>query len=244
MENPMYTEPKKDNPQVIIWTVLATIGAVLIIGGAFFWGQNWGKSTGSSSSSVAKLSLSIGSSSSVSSSSSVTVSSSSASSSVAPTLNKTYVDSDYTNFSIKYDDTWTLDTATSGTAFVRKTVSFTKVGNGSKVTINLDNSGHGTGALCLSSDQLLDIGGGWSRLRGADGIRYFNKTASFNTTPPFPIPEVGATGDCPAGTVAVGGTYIDIPDTALSQAHIDGIKLDVVGDDRTIADEMIKTISY
>lgn len=238
--------PIDDNGRVIILTVLATLAVLALVFAAFWFGQSSARRTSSSSSQNVSSSVASVSSSSTSFSTSSSASSSiatSSSSSASATLT-TYADSNFTNFSLKYDATWTLTTSnvSSDGVFVRKDVVLVKNGNGSRLTISLDNAGHGIGGFCLSEDQIVDIGGDWSRVR-VDGVRYFNRTASFDKTPPFVQPTIEGPA-CPSGTLATGSAYIDIPDTALTQAHIDGIKLELVGEDRAIADSIVKSINY
>jgi hypothetical protein len=240
---------KSDNSKVILYTVLGTVAVLLLLGAMFLLGKNLGGTKSASSVSLSSLSLSTSTSSSISSiissSTASSVSSSISSSSSAPALVvKTYTDTDYKSVSFKYDDTWTVVVGPNQFAsggYIRKDVVITKNGNGTKVTIQLDNAGHGIGGSCANESQLLDIGSGWTRYRSETGTRFYVKTAGINRTGPFAIPFSSEL--CAADTVASLGTNLGVTDKTLESSHIDAIKLEVVGEDRSIADELIKTLT-
>lgn len=233
---------KDDNPRVILWTVLGTIAVLGALFGAFWWGQNY--SSNSKTSSISSLSLSLSSSGSASSTGSTSSTSSTTSSESSSVVALTeYTDPDYPTFKLKHDASWVLSVENdpSGyTTFKKKTVSLVKTGNGSKLSIILDKSPHGASAFCLNSDQLVTLSAPWYRMRTPDGVRYFIREANIDFNAPF---SAGPGADCPAETTASATNTLSIGGTTTS-GHIDGIRLDLVGEDRAIADDLVSTVVF
>jgi hypothetical protein len=227
----------------ILIGVVSALSVFVLVGGGV-WLYNKGKSSAAvSSSSTSTLSSSSATSVSQNSTSS-TVNSSSSSSSVSSkaVLNKTYTDSIFTNFTFKYDDSWnvTASPADAPVAGGKESRIVLTHKNGSKVTATLHNAGHGIRAYCLTADTQVDINNGWSRVRLDNGDRYFVKTSLISSATPF-FSDPGT--PCPAGTSNTVSTIFSINGT-IESAHTDGIKLELVGEDRAIADDIIRTLTY
>jgi hypothetical protein len=229
------------NPvQYVLIGVVSAFTLFALIGGGF-WLYNAGKTGASASSSTSTNSSQVSTTSSTNTQSNGAVSSSSSVSSKA-VLNKTFTDSVFTNFTFKYDDAWTVvaapaDNPTPTTKESKITLTHK---NGSKVTATLHNAGHGVRAYCLTPETQVDINNGWSRVRLDNGDRYFVKTSLISSATPF-FSDPGT--PCPAGTSNTVSTIFSINGT-IESAHTDGIKLELVGEDRAIADDIIRTLTY
>ena len=244
--------PKDDNPKVILYTVLATLVAIGLLGGIFWWGQSIGKKSASSSSSVASLSLNLPSSSVSSSASSSVTSSISSSSSQSPI--KTFSNTELGGFSFQYDSTIWGDPVVSCfypsevcVKEIGKNITLNKKDNQAQLTLRLaSKSDYPYGPVqlvCFTSDETLDVGG-WLRTRdpnSANSREFVPSSSLTNGTPPLAANR----NNCDrAGLVAYAPRETTVGNIFKSAPTYLNIYLSFSGDNRASADNIVKTIKY
>ena len=243
----IYLKEKKpqQNSSSVILTTITTVFVVSLLFGAFLLGQKSGNSpakalptlTLSSSQTSSSTDASVSISSSTSSTSSV--SSSSSSTNIAGKYN----DLDQASLQISYSEDWkkTMIITKDTKPLPSKTVTLTHT-NGSTLVYSLigSQSGRGVTYICLSTDQIVDLGSGWYRVRRDDGSRIYIRDP--NTTNPESGGE-GGIAPCPSSKKAAstnGYAYVDGMDTKYDIM----ISLNLVGDDKALADSVVLSTTY
>lgn len=243
----IYLKEKKprQNSSSVILTTITTVFVLSLLFGAFLFGQKSGNSpakalptlTLSSSQTSSSTDTSVSISSSMSSASTV-----SSLESITNTAGK-YSDLDQTSFQISYSEDWKKTTIiTQDTKpLPSKTITFTHT-DGSTLIYSLvgSQSGRGVNYTCLSTDQIVDLGSGWYRVRRDDGSRIYIRD------PNTANPESGGLGGivpCPSSKKAAstnGYAYVDGTDAKYDIM----ISLNLVSDDKTLADSIVLSTVY
>jgi hypothetical protein len=255
--DPKISSTRDDNSKVILISVVGTLAVIGLLAGVFWWGQNNGKNTTSSSSSVASLSLSVGSSSasSASSTSSVASSSYASSSSASQSTIKTFSNAELGGFGFKYDSSIWGDPSIGcfypSEVCVKelgKNITLSKKDSQAQLTMRLaSQSDYPYGPVqlvCYTTDETLDIGSNWMRTRdpnSATSREFLRTTSTQSGTPPLAANR----SNCDrTGIISYAAREISIGNIFKNAPTYLNVYLNFSGDNRGIADEIVKTITY